>query len=86
MTCFKPEATFYLFPNVTALMEKKGYSTYDELRRGALEETGVSFCTRLHFGRALPGERESYARFAYSGIGVDLIREGLGQLKEWAAA
>jgi len=83
--CFKPEATFYLFPNVTELMEKKGYSTYDKLRRGALEEAGVSFCTRLHFGRALPGERESYVRFAYSGIGVDLIREGLGKLKEWAA-
>jgi hypothetical protein len=44
----------------------------------------VSFCTRLHFGRALPGEAESYVRFAYSGIPVAEIREGLGKLKEWA--
>ena len=82
--CFRPEATFYLFPNVTGLMERKGLATYDELRRAALERTGVSFCTRLHFGRALPGEAESYARFAYSGIPVAEIREGLSKLKEWA--
>jgi aspartate/methionine/tyrosine aminotransferase len=82
--CFRPEATFYLFPNVTGLMERKGLATYDELRRAALEQTGVSFCTRLHFGRALPGEAESYARFAYSGIPVAEIREGLSKLKEWA--
>ena len=82
--CFRPEATFYLYPNVTGLMERKGLTTYDELRRAALEQTGVSFCTRLHFGRALPGEAESYARFAYSGIPVAEIREGLGKLKEWA--
>jgi aspartate/methionine/tyrosine aminotransferase len=86
VTCFNPEATFYLFPNVTGLMKRKGFSTYDELRRAALEETGVSFCTRLHFGRALPGESESYIRFAYSGISVDLIREGLTRLKAWAEA
>jgi aspartate/methionine/tyrosine aminotransferase len=84
--CFRPEATFYLFPNVTGLMERKGLSTYDQLRRTALEETGVSFCTRLHFGRALPGEEERYVRLAYSGIGVPAICEGLGKLKEWASA
>ena len=84
VSCFRPEATFYLFPNVTGLMERKGLETYDELRRAVLEQTGVSFCTRLHFGRALPGEEERYVRLAYSGIGTESIREGLGRLKEWA--
>ena len=78
VACFRPEATFYLYPNVTGLMERKGFTTYDELRRAALEETGVSFCTRLHFGRALPGEEQRYVRFAYSGISTERIREGLG--------
>jgi aspartate/methionine/tyrosine aminotransferase len=82
--CFSPEATFYLYPNVTGLMLRKGVASYDELRRAALEQTGVSFCTRLHFGRALPDESESYVRFAYSGIDVADIEEGLGLLKEWA--
>jgi aspartate/methionine/tyrosine aminotransferase len=86
ISCFTPEATFYLYPNVTALMAHKGLTSYDELRRAALEETGVSFCTRLHFGRALPGEKERYVRFAYSGITVPLIEEGLGKLKAWAEA
>ncbi len=84
VSCFRPEATFYLYPDVTGLMERKGLETYDQLRRAALEQTGVSFCTRLHFGRALPGEQRRYVRFAYSGINAELIREGLGRLKEWA--
>jgi aspartate/methionine/tyrosine aminotransferase len=84
VSCFRPEATFYLFPDVTGLMESKGLETYDQLRRAALEQAGVSFCTRLHFGRELPGEQRRYVRFAYSGISAELIREGLGRLKEWA--
>jgi len=84
VSCFRPEATFYLYPDVTGLMERKGLETYDQLRRAALEQTGVSFCTRLHFGRALPGEQRRYIRFAYSGISAELIKEGLGRLKEWA--
>ena len=86
VSCFTPESTFYLFPNVSGLMARKGLTSYDELRRVALEETGVSFCTRLHFGRALPDEKDAYVRFAYSGIPVPLIEEGLGKLKAWAEA
>jgi len=86
VTCYRPGATFYLYPDVTELMEHKGLQTYDELRRAALEQTGVSFCTRLHFGRELPGETRRYVRFAYSGISLELIREGLGLLKSWAEA
>ncbi|MHC4213859.1 MAG: pyridoxal phosphate-dependent aminotransferase [Planctomycetota bacterium] len=81
--CFKPNATFYLFPNVTDAMKRKGFDDYEEFRRAALKETGVSFCTRRHFGRPLPGEKEKYIRFAYSGIDVADIKEGLTRLKDW---
>ncbi|HUT30462.1 MAG TPA: aminotransferase class I/II-fold pyridoxal phosphate-dependent enzyme [Sedimentisphaerales bacterium] len=81
--CFRPNATFYLFPNVTDVMKRKGFDDYGRFRQAALEETGVSFCTRLHFGRALPGESELYIRFAYSGIDVGDIEEGLTRFKEW---
>jgi aspartate/methionine/tyrosine aminotransferase len=84
VSCYRPEATFYLFPDVTGLMERKGIETYDELRRAALEQTGCSFCTRLHFGRALPGEERRYIRIAYSGISTERIDEGLLKFKEWA--
>jgi aspartate/methionine/tyrosine aminotransferase len=79
--CFRPNATFYLYPNVTDAMKAKGFSAYEELRRTVLHQTGVSFCTRLHFGRELPGETHKYVRLAYSGIEVEDIREGLGKLK-----
>ena len=79
--CFRPNATFYLFPNVTGAMKKTGLLDYNRFRQTVLHETGVSFCTRLHFGRPLPGEKEKYVRFAYSGIDIPMIREGLGRLK-----
>jgi aspartate/methionine/tyrosine aminotransferase len=79
--CFRPKATFYLYPNVTGVMENKGFSDYEDFRRAVLHETGVSFCTRLHFGRPLPGEKDRYVRFAYSGIDAGEIKEGLGELK-----
>jgi len=60
---------------------KKGISDYDEFRHAVLHETGVSVCTRLHFGRALAGEKKYYLRLAYSGIEGAEITEGLGKLK-----
>jgi aspartate/methionine/tyrosine aminotransferase len=83
---FVPNATFYLFPNVTELAERKGLEDYEEFRRAALHATGVSFTNRLHFGRPLPGEQNKYIRFAYSGIGTDDIQEGMALLKDWAEA
>ena len=79
--CFCPNATFYLWPNVTAAMQKTGLTDYDDFRRTVLQETGVSFCTRLHFGRPLEGEDNFYIRLAYSGIDTPAIKEGLGKLK-----
>ena len=78
---FRPEATFYLFPNVTGAMKNKGINDYDQFRRAILEKSGVSVCTRLHFGRALEGETNYYIRLAYSGIDTTEIKEGLHKLK-----
>lgn len=83
ITCGRPNATFYLFPNVTGAMARKGISDYEVFRRAALEATGVSFCSRIHFGRVLPGEIERYIRFAYSGIDVAEIQEGIARFKAW---
>ena len=79
--CATPNATFYLFPNVTAAMARNGFDDYDRFRKAALEATGVSFCTRRHFGRPDPAETERYVRFAYSGIDTPRIEEGLARLK-----
>jgi len=79
--CLRPNATFYLWPNVTGAMKKTGLTNYDDFRKTVLQETGVSFCTRLHFGRPLAGEDNFYIRLAYSGIEPAEIKEGLGKFK-----
>jgi aspartate/methionine/tyrosine aminotransferase len=79
--CFRPNATFYLFPNVTGAMQKKGFTDYEVFRRTVLNATGVSFCSRLHFGRPLEGEKNAYIRLAYSGIHKSEIEEGLAKFK-----
>jgi aspartate/methionine/tyrosine aminotransferase len=81
--CFRPNATFYLFPNVTGVMKQTGLEDYEAFRKAVLDATGVSFCTRLHFGTPLPGERERYIRLSYSGIDVAGIEEGIGRLRSF---
>jgi len=78
-----PESTFYLFPNVTEIMNRKGFANIGQLQEGSLENTGVSFCTRNHFGRPVDGEKDFFIRFAYSGISVEDIQEGLALLKNY---
>jgi aspartate/methionine/tyrosine aminotransferase len=86
LACACPDATFYLFPDVTEVMSRKGFFDVAEFATAALHATGVSFCTRRHFGRPLPGETRQYVRLAYSGINVDDITEGLSGFAAWANA
>ena len=81
----RPHATFYLFVNVTGAMERLGFTDVASFATASLQNTGVSFCTRRHFGRPQPGEQQQYVRLAYSGIGEADIREGLGRLRDWVA-
>lgn len=76
-----PESTFYLFPNVTKIIERKSMVSVSELQLGSLHNSGVSFCTRDHFGRPQEGEPDFYVRFAYSGISEEEITEGMSNLK-----
>ena len=67
-------------------MTAMGFTDVADFADAALRATGVSFCTRRHFGRPLPEERDQYVRFAYSGISVDDIELGLGKLRQWIVA
>jgi aspartate/methionine/tyrosine aminotransferase len=79
----RPDATFYLFANVTELMQAKGFDDVADFADAALKGCGVSFCTRRHFGRPQPGETSQYVRFAYSGMPADRIRTGIERLRDW---
>ena len=78
-----PRTTFYLFPNVTKIMKRKGLLNIEDLQNNALTKANVSFCTREHFGRAQNDEVDSYIRLAYSGISTEDIEEGLIALKNY---
>lgn len=83
MSVAVPQSTFYVFPDVTETVQRMGLADVGEFAQQALHATGVSFCTREHFGRRQPGEDRDYIRLAYSGIGRDDISGGLERLREW---
>ena len=78
-----PRTTFYLFPNVTKIMKRKGLRNIEDLQNSALKKANVSFCTREHFGRAHDDEVDFYIRLAYSGISTEDIADGLTALKSY---
>ena len=78
-----PRSTFYLFPNVNTVMNRKGFDNIDQLQIGALENANVSFCTRNHFGRPQVDEVDYFIRLAYSGISAEDIDEGLKKIKTY---
>jgi aspartate/methionine/tyrosine aminotransferase len=80
---YVPNATFYLYPNVTEAAANLGMNDYEVFRRAVLHNTGVSFTNRLHFGRVGQAEPEKHIRFAYSGINLDEINEGVAKMKAY---
>ena len=78
-----PEAGFYVFPKITKLLKNTGFNNVEKFRKAVLNETGVSFCGRHHFGRPLDGENDYYIRLAFSGINKDDLEEGMGLFREW---
>jgi aspartate/methionine/tyrosine aminotransferase len=79
--CHTPESTFYLYPDVTGAVRLTGCAGHEDFRRLLLDKTGVSFCTKQHFGKAVPGETGYHLRLAYSGVTTDQIEEGLGAFR-----
>tara|TARA_B100001758_G_scaffold41290_1_gene32465 strand:- start:1403 stop:2599 length:1197 start_codon:yes stop_codon:yes gene_type:complete len=83
ITLSSPDSTFYLYVNVSNVMSDKGYDDIEKFRVDVLRNTGVSFCTRNHFGTAQENENKNYIRLAYSGINKNDIKEGMTKFKNW---
>jgi aspartate/methionine/tyrosine aminotransferase len=80
-SCVAPKSTFYVLVNVTKAMKAMSIDSIDAFQKTVLNATGVSFCTRLHFGEKLPQETEHYIRLAYSGIEIPQILEAISAMK-----
>lgn len=78
-----PNSTFYLFPDITEIYKKMNAKSYEDFRRNTLLSTGVSFCTREHFGKTIEGEKRKYIRFAFSGISENNINIGIEKLNDY---
>ena len=81
-----PEAGFYVFPKITNLLKNTRFDSVEDFRKAVLNETGVSFCGRHHFGRPLKNESDYYIRLAFSGIGMEDLKEGMELFKSWIAS
>ena len=68
---------------MTDLYHQIEAKSYEDFRSRVLRETGVSFCTREHFGTPQPNEDRKYIRFAYSGISVPEIEESMAIFQEY---
>jgi aspartate/methionine/tyrosine aminotransferase len=86
ITCFSPQGSFYLFPNVTEVCKKKGFKSAENLREYLLHydeknKKGVAVLSRIHFGDKLKNEKEEYIRLSFAGSKKDL-KEGIKRIKE----
>lgn len=85
--CPSPACAFYLFPEVTGLMQHKGFDNYSDFSEDLLIKTGVSLCTREHFGKILlheKNENKFFVRLAYSGIDENDIVKALHLFQSYA--
>ncbi len=76
ITCLRPRGAFYVFPNVTGLVEKTGKTT-KQIADYLLNEAGVAALSGTAFGQY----GEGYLRFSYANS-VDNIREALKRIEE----
>jgi len=83
MRVHTPNSAFYVFPEVTQTMARTGHDDVAKFAIDALHNSGMSFCTRKHFGRPADDEKGNYIRLAYSGINNPQIDKGLSRLAEW---
>lgn len=75
-----PDSAFYIYCDMSAVLQRKGMATVAELIPAVLKETGVSFCSGAHFGG---GEESRFARFAFSGISLEDINASGEKLKSY---
>jgi len=81
ITCLKPHGAFYVFPNVTGVCQKLGFSDSKQLQQFLLYKANVAVLSRRCFGMKNVGEDQEYIRLSYAASKED-IREGLKRMKE----
>jgi aspartate aminotransferase len=76
VTCNKPEGAFYVYPNVSAYIGRKGVATASELSRRLLHEAHVVTVPGEAFGT------EQHIRFSYA-TSQEVIEKGMERVREF---
>ena len=79
--CFKPCGSFYVFPNVTEVCERLGFSDSKEFQKHLLYNANVAVLPRTSFGVKNIGESQEYIRLSYA-TSKDNIIGGLKRIKK----
>jgi aspartate/methionine/tyrosine aminotransferase len=78
--CLSPGGAFYVYPNVTAVVQRLGLKNSEELRR-LLLQNGVAVLADSSFGPRNPGETEHYLRLSYA-TSKEQIIEAASRMKK----
>ncbi|BAS28664.1 aspartate aminotransferase [Limnochorda pilosa] len=81
--CLRPQGAFYVFPNVTGLVQARGLASARELQEALLTEAGVAVLSRSAFGTPAGDEDQQYVRLSYA-TSLEQIDEGLRRLEAYA--
>ena len=74
--CFKPNGTFYVFPDISGAIKKKSLNSSVEFSKKLLEEKLVAVVPGSAFGK------DKFIRMSFA-TSMDNIKEGVNRIREW---
>jgi aspartate aminotransferase len=79
--CESPKGAFYVYPNVTQVVNNLGLTTSKELQQKLLLEGNVAVLPHTAFGSRNEGETEEYIRLSFA-TSKETIIEGLNRIRK----
>ena len=79
ISCHKPQGAFYIFPNITRLLESTNINSSEEFSRQLVSHARVAVVPGSSFGK------EGYLRLSFA-TSIEVIKESLKRMKEFAEA
>lgn len=76
ISCHKPQGAFYIFPNITHLLESTNINSSEELSRQLVNHARVAVVPGSSFGK------EGYLRLSFA-TSIEVIKESMKRMKEF---
>ncbi|MFB0519428.1 MAG: pyridoxal phosphate-dependent aminotransferase [Acidobacteriota bacterium] len=76
ISCHKPQGAFYIFPNITQILESKNINSSEEFSRQLVSHARVAVVPGSSFGK------EGYLRLSFA-TSIEVIKESLKRMKKF---